>query len=138
MRFALKKTIVPLALVVFLAMAIFGFAIMPHGPDGQMPAGDCPFSVAGASICPQNTVAVAIHHISSYLSFISAPVGVNTLTLIVLLFVALALTTFSVSVGPPFQPPLARVFLYSPPPVALSDIKIKRWLSLFENSPSFS
>src|SRR3989344_2326016 len=88
------KIAVGFVLVSFLAITLFSFTFMMSSADGQM-SGDCPFSPMGVSLCPQNTVAVAIHHISSYQQFISVPLksGINTLifSLISVLMAALFL-----------------------------------------------
>ena len=83
----LKKIIALLVLVSFMVIIFFGFAIMLHGPDGQM-QGNCPFSAPGVSLCPQDTLAVALHHISSYHSFLNVPINFNIAAFIISLLFA--------------------------------------------------
>lgn len=129
------QIITALVLASFLSVAFFSFNMMMQGPDGRM-IGDCPFSALGASLCPQDTVAAAVHHISAYYAFLNVPVGSSFAALMItLLLVAATLLVISIRtllLGPPI---LATVLYDSPPPNAYSG-KITRWLSLFENSPS--
>lgn len=130
-----KKIITALVLTSFLTVAIFSFAVMMQGPDGRM-KGDCPFSVVGQSICPQDTVAVAIHHISAYQAFLNVPVSSGLTALIIsLLFVVCAI--FFIFIRSPLLEPPSFVYIPNDSPLtSLSGRKITRWLSLFENSPS--
>lgn len=130
-----NKIIATLILTSFLTIAVFGFTIMMHMPDGQA-SGDCPFSPMGQSLCPQDVIAVAVHHISSYLSFLSVTVGANSITLLLSLMLV-AFAAILILIRPPlFSPP---ILAYISPDYLRSDLgakKIARWLSLFENSPS--
>jgi hypothetical protein len=132
-----KKIIAALVLTSFLTVVIFSFAVMMQGPDGRM-EGDCPFSVVGLSICPQDTVAVAIHHISAYQAFLNVSVSSGLTALILSLLLAVCAIFFifirSLLLGSPS-------FVCVPndsPPTGSSGRKITRWLSLFENSPSLN
>ncbi|HEY9584196.1 MAG TPA: hypothetical protein VJI33_01250 [Candidatus Paceibacterota bacterium] len=132
-----KKISTALILVSFTAIALFSFAFMMSGADGEMP-GDCPFSPMGVSLCPQNTVAVAIHHISSYQQFISVLLksGIN-MFFFSLISVLMAVLFLAFYLSPPvFRPLLSRVRFRDNLPTNSRDKKITRWLSLFENSPS--
>lgn len=129
----LKKIAAPLLLASFLAVTLLSFASMTYGPDGGM-QGDCPFSVMGASLCPSSALPSAIHHLSAYQSFISVPVSADITTLIIslLLIVSIALAIL-------FHPPAYKTSIfvpYRPVPFTSYNRKIRRWLSLFENSPS--
>lgn len=130
-----NKIIAALTLTSFLMIAVFGFTIMMHMSDGQA-SGDCPFSPMGQSLCPQDVVAVAMHHISSYQSFLSVTVGANSITfllsLLLVAFAAILILIRPALLSPP-------IFAYVSPDYLRSDLgakKIARWLSLFENSPS--
>ena len=133
--FMLKKIATPLVLASFLSVAFFGFAAMSYGPDGRM-QGDCPFSVTGVSLCPQNALFGAIHHLSAYQSFISVPIGFNLTVLLIALFAfSIALILFW---DPPILTPIASAgFLYESPHPPSYNKKRAHWLSLLENSPSF-
>lgn len=133
MAFLLKKIAAPLILASFLMTAFFGFVAMSYGPDGRM-QGDCPFSAAGRAACPQDAVAVALHHLSSYQSFLSAPI-VPTITSLIIAWLVIVSGAFAFLFHPPFHRPLVPV-LYHSTPFTSHDRKIKRWLSLFEYSPS--
>ena len=114
-------------LVSFLALAIFGFSIITHGPNGNM-SGDCPFSIAtGFSLCFQNNVDVIIHHISTYQSFFQTSPNINLLIFAVfILFATIAFPNLL-----QFAVVTKRI-----PCVHPSVRKQTRWLSLLENSPS--
>src|SRR3989338_7447378 len=126
------KIAVSFVLVSFLAITLFSFTFMMSNADGEMP-GDCPFSPMGVSLCPQNTVAVAIHHISSYQQFISVLLksGINMFffSLISVLMAVLFLAFYLSS--PVFRPLLSRVRFRDNLPTNSRDKKITRWLSLF-------
>ncbi|MDZ4205951.1 MAG: hypothetical protein U1C12_01930 [Patescibacteria group bacterium] len=135
MSFLSKKIITLFLLVSFLAIALFSFALMVHGPDGRMP-GDCPFSIMGDSLCPQDTIAVAIHNISAYHTFLNVPVSAGLTALVIsLLFAIYAVLVISVRLLL-FRPPAFTPVLYDSQPVDSYSNKITRWLSLLENSPS--
>jgi len=127
MSFVSKKIITIFALLSFLATALFSFVGMTYGADGDMQGG-CPFSTMGASLCPQNALPSVVHHLSAYQSFMSAPLNLITVLLILtsLVFVFL------------LQPFLYRRLVpisYSSPPFTSHNRKMQRWLSLFEYSP---
>ena len=128
MAFTFKKVTTPLVLMSFLVMALFGFTGMTYGPDGSM-QGDCPFSSLGTSLCPPSALPGAVHHLSSYQSFIS--VTLNFITVLLILVSAIFVFLFHLLLYKPLVP-----VSYSSPPFTSQDRKIKRWLSLFENSPS--
>ncbi len=130
-----KKIIAALVLTSFLTVAIFSFAVMIQGPDGRM-EGDCPFSVVGQSICPQDTVAVAIHHISSYQSFLNVPVGAGLTALVISLLFVMFIALFIFIRSPLLEPPSFVCVQNDYSSTSSSGRKITRWLSLFENSPS--
>jgi len=119
----------PLLLIVF-----FSFAVALHESEGRMDG--CPFSALEASPCPQNAIAVALHHLSAYQSLLSIPADSGTGTLLAtLLFILGAALLFLVR--PPIPGPPSFVgYMYDPPSTVLRGGKILRWLSLFENSPS--
>ena len=128
-----KKIITSLVLASLMTIIFFSLTVMTHGSDGRM-SGDCPFS-AGVSFCPQDTLAVVIHHISAYQSFLNVTITSGIMTLLISLFL-LVLATFVLSIGPPLSGLLLPISIYDFPPASSHDRKIKRWLSLFENSPS--
>lgn len=133
MTVMLKRIIAPLLLVAFLLVAFFSFAAMSYAPDGSMQGG-CPFSTAGTPLCPQDALAVVMHHVSSYQSFFNVLVGSGFSALIIALcMAAIALALLATRTFIPTAP--VRVWYESPPAVSYNK-KLTRWLSLFEHSPS--
>ena len=133
MLLSFKQFVAVLILASFLALALFSFATISHGGDMQ---GNCPFSAPGGLICPQNMLATAIHHILAFHTFLNVPVSISTAVLIIfLLLTSYVLGVLSTSPPIPIFLTLVENF-YDSPPVTSHDRKIKRWLSLFENSPS--
>lgn len=135
MRTQIKQLIATLTLVSFLAVVIFSLVFMIPGQDGTM-SGDCPLSAIDTSTCPQNTLAMAIHHISVYTDFLNVPTrSPMVLAAVVLLLAIVGAIISSARLHPGSSPP-ARVLADR-----LSDHshrkKIIRWLSLLENSPSY-
>ena len=121
----------PLLLIVF-----FSFAVALHESEGRM--GGCPFSALETSPCPQNAIAVALHHLSAYQSLLSIPADSGTGTLLATLLSILS-AALLFSIRPPlFEPPAFAGYVHNPPSPALPGRKVLRWLSLFENSPSFA
>ncbi|MDP1690257.1 MAG: hypothetical protein Q8L52_03600 [bacterium] len=135
MLFLSKKIAASFLLASFLAVAFFGFVAMSYGPDGRM-QGDCPFSVTtGATLCPQNVLAVALHHIAAYQSFLNVPVDSAAMLLMGALLLAVCLL---VLVARPllFSPPIRINNFLLGPPLSARTRKITRWLALLELSPS--
>ena len=129
-----KQILAALMLAALLAVVLFGFATMSYGSDGKM-EGNCPFSVMGAPLCPQDLAAAALHHISSYQSLLNAPVSPSFTVLIVALLL-LVYGVFIFFIRPPaFQPQLIG-YLHGSPLSSARDRETTRWLSLFEHSPS--
>ena len=136
MSLLFKKIIPFLILASFLTTIFFGFVTMMHGQDGHM-SGDCLLSSTEVSFCPTDAVAMVAYHVSAYHSFLNVTTNLSFTALIaLLLLVVFAILTFYVN---SFSP---NIFLSvrsisGSPPIVARDRKITRWLSLFENSPSF-
>lgn len=129
-----KKTIVAIILMSFLTITIFSFPVM-IGADGQM-AGDCPFAMNGLSLCPQEALAVAAHHIAAYRSFFNISVN-SGITASILIYLFLLAAIFIISISPPlFSPSILARHLENFPFVVRRNKKITRWLARLENSPS--
>ena len=132
---ALHKITDALVLAVFLATVFFGFATMMYEHGGDMQS-DCLFSVMGASLCPQNIIAGAIHHISEYQSFLATLAGSGAMALL-LAFLIILYPALRFAEGLPlYRPPVSRTYSYRFSTRPSIDRKIVRWLSLFENSPA--
>ena len=135
MEFTFKKIVTPFVLVSFLIVVFFGFSAMSSGPDGRMQGG-CPFSATGVSLCPQDTMAVALHHLSSYQSFISVPLHSALLALMSALLLAILFLLIPPAHLLSLQPLVQSRYRNHSPPVSARIWNITRWLSLLENSPS--
>lgn len=133
-----KKIFSSLALVAFLTLAIFSLNVMMRGSDGRM-EGNCPFSTQGASLCSGDSLASVIHHISEYQASMNVPVGSSVTALVLMLLIALSIALlFSVRALLPRILAPVRYFYHRSTQVSFHPRKIARWLSLFENSPSFA
>ncbi|HEY4483300.1 MAG TPA: hypothetical protein VI953_03955 [Candidatus Paceibacterota bacterium] len=141
MQTLFKQIAVPLLLLAFLAITFFGFATMVHGidMDGSM-VGDCPFSVLGdASLCPQNTLAMVVHHISAYNSFLNFPIQISLGTLLATLLL-LAYFAFRYLLSPPGLASLLLKFKFRDAFTLafVPNSKEASWLTLLEHSPATS
>ncbi len=129
-----RKTTVSILLASFIALALFSFALMAnHGMNDGMGGieSNCPFSFPGSD-CPENSVAMAIHHSAAYQSFASVVLTASAAMFFALVLLALVLTQMFVGTLPAPQ-----TFAYiRPPPRVASGRKLIRWYSLLENSPS--
>jgi len=136
MHYPFKKSITALILVSFLMLVLFSFGVMLHESGNQM-TGNCPFSAMGVSVCPQDTLAVAIHHVSAYSSFFNVPTNFGPTIAIIFLLLAICVL-FILFIRPPLP---QRVTLargtYTLPSANSYNKKVTHWLSLFENSPSY-
>src|SRR3989344_4133171 len=88
----LTKTLTIHTAVPLLGLSFFSFCFMARGVDGQM-QGDCPFSVMGVPLWPQDAFAAAVHHISASQSFLNiiASSGVTARIVALVLAVCAAL-----------------------------------------------
>ena len=125
MSFVSKKIITMFALLSFVVVAFFSFAGMTYGADGSMQS-DCPFSM-GTSLCPPSALPGVIHHLSAYQSFMSAPLNLITVFLVLVSVVFIFL--FNSFLYRPLVP-----ISYSSPPLTSHNRKMRHWLSLFEYS----
>src|SRR3989344_1580663 len=135
MGHSISKVAVSLVLVSIVMVAFFSFATMAHSEEGNMQAG-CPFSVIGATLCPQNLEAAVIHHISAYQSFfaIFSTSGATALIIALLALVSAALLRSLWSLV--YKPPERIRYVFNTPTATPQDHAVIRWLSLLENSPS--
>jgi len=118
-----------------LVLGVFGFASMNHGANHIV---GCTASVVDNTPCPENIVAMSVHHIQTFVSFISVVPSIPFIFLIALLFsVFLGVGFLSVK----HQSLLLNNMVFwrvlrDPERRPSRPQKITRWLSLFENSPS--
>ena len=137
-----QKIIAGLILTSFATVIFFSIPFMMHGSDSQM-GGGCLFPSAGTALCPQTDFGSAIHHLTSFQSFLNVTTNQGMQGLIALMFflsfVALVLVTFRASSWA--SPPLLKVAGHShsrdlSPTIPFKE-KETAWLSLLENSPSY-
>ncbi len=133
----LQKTVTALMLVLFLATVFFSFASMMHEPEAGMQA-DCPFSVMGEPLCPQNLAAAIMHHISAYQSFLAVVAGSGTTAAVIAFLLALFAALSFLLTPLLYKPPEPLGPFFKVLTTVRRDTKAIRWLSLFENSPSFA
>lgn len=131
----MKKILSLLIITSFLVIGIFGFTSMNHGADHSV---GCIASVVSNTPCPENSEAMAVHHIQAFSSFFSVAPSIPYIFL---------LAPFSaLFVGTGFLNTRKRNLILTNlvfwldqhhPECQLScPRKITRWLSLLENSPS--
>ena len=133
MRFYLVLTL----LISFAAIAVFGFAMM--GPDNDH-MGCIAAMAQGATACPSAFDMVALH-LNAFNMFSSAVFGQNILSVILALNIFLLLFLFALFGSRFVSFPLGgdlRAKSYFEPPRPVFSIRLNRWLSLHENSPSFT
>jgi len=132
-----KQGVLLIVLAAFGTLALFSFAIMAgHSMDVGVQS-HCPLSAAGAPECPEDVVAMVAHHIDAFQSFLAALLQTDAALVVALLLMVCFLPVFSSRLFVPMAPVFAYA-RYRAPPLAFRAPKITRWLSLFENSPSFA
>ena len=131
----LQKIATAFILVLFLATVVFSFASMMHGEGAGMRA-DCPFSVMGEPLCPQDLAAAIMHHISAYQSFLAVFAGSGMASLVMIFLIAFAAALLFLATPLLYKPPEPLKSFFKVSTTVRSDTKAIRWLSLFENSPS--
>lgn len=138
LRGSSRTILAAIVVVAFLTITLFSFTFMMQGQDGRM-QGDCPFSTMGVSVCPQDALAGAAHHISAYQSFLNVPLGSSLMLLMLALLIAFG-TTLLFSIRMPFlRPALHRRHVHRRyAPITSYTRDIARWFSLLQNSPSVS
>ncbi len=120
------KYLTTILLIGFIIVGLFSFTTTMSGTNGH-PSDGCPFSAMSASLCPQNTVAMVLHHIATYQTFINIPIPVN--------FGVWTMLVATVSLSLLKLPDRVGIFYkFSPDPT--NKIKITRWLALHETSPT--
>ena len=117
-----------------LVIGVFGFTPMSHGTNHAV---GCIASAVDNTPCPENIVAMSIHHIQAFVSFFSVVPSVPfvlLLTLLLALFLGIGFI-FIKQPGSLMNRVLWRV-RHDPERQLSRPRKITAWLSLFENSPS--
>jgi len=89
-------------------------------------------------LCPQNIAAAIMHHISAYQSFLAVFAGSGMTATIVAFLLALAAAVSFLLALLLYKPPELLASFFKVSTTVRRDTKAIRWLSLFENSPSFA
>jgi len=131
----MKKYLSLLLLTSVLVIGVFGFTSMNHEAGH---ATGCIASAVNNAPCPENISAMAVHHIQAFISFFSVMPAVPFILLLVLLFaVFLSAEFLFIKLEGSILANLVFWRLRRDPERQLTrPIKITRWLSLLENSPS--
>ncbi|MEK7478101.1 MAG: hypothetical protein AAB645_01900 [Patescibacteria group bacterium] len=131
------KYLTAMVVIIFLTTALFGFFYMDH--MGQASNSNCPVAALLSFACTPDALSMAIQHLSAFQSFFSIPL-VSSLTLVLL---ALSIVGF-------FWIILESILLVRSDYLAnqrnffylitefLFKRKFSKWLSLLENSPTYS
>ncbi|KKT81742.1 MAG: hypothetical protein UW78_C0006G0107 [Candidatus Azambacteria bacterium GW2011_GWA1_44_9] len=135
----MKKFLVFIVLIGFIAGAILSFSSMEHHMDG-MTSDNCPTTPLHTSTCPTGTLSTATHVLFMYQTFTNVLVSS---------FVAQVLMTILLTIGvlyvlQKYFPSISHIRIslrylsrnYSTK--LFRPQAITRWLSLFINSPSFN
>ena len=125
-----------LIFVSFLTVVFLSFSVMTHGSNGSM-QNNCPFSAFGASLCVQDVFTTIFNHISAYKSFFNIPTY-SYITIFFFFFASYCKHNFYIFIDYFLYKPLIYIRrVINSPPFIIYNRKILRWLSLFENSPSY-
>ena len=131
----ITKFLALLLLTSILVIGVFGFATMNHSIGHSA---SCVASAVDSTHCPQNIVAMTVHHIQAYLTFFSAIPVSPILVLMLLLTLLLSARSLFVPIKYKFDDPDRKIIYKKSEAKPLALRKLIRWLSLFENSPSFA
>ena len=130
----MKKYLSLLLLISILVIGVFGFISMNHTAGHTT---GCIASAVDNTPCPENIMAMAVHHIQAFISFFNVVPPIPLVAILALLFAVF------LSIGSLFikrqESILALIFWRAkcnPERQLVRSRKITHWLSLFENSPS--
>lgn len=121
----------------FLLMALTGTFLVSHSGDHSL-KGNCTASLIDNIVCPQDLYSLVLHHFSIFQIFSQVLVSLSFKVILVLLSFLLLFLFFE----PPSFLPCFKNYLLARVSNKLSTLsscfKIRGWLSLLENSPTFS
>ena len=131
----MKKLLSLLIITSVLVIGVFGFTSMNHGASHVT---GCIASAVDNTPCPENIVAMSVHHIQAFISFFSVVPSIPFIFLLAfLLTVFLSIGFVYIKRQDSLLANLAFWRIQHDPERALTRPReITRWLSLFENSPS--
>jgi hypothetical protein len=113
---------------------VFGFTSMNHGPNQAV---GCVASAVDNTPCPENIVAMSVHHIQAFITFFGVIPSVPFIFLLALLFaVFLGIGFLYIKQSDSLLNRILWRIRHDPERQLVHPRKITRWLSLFENSPS--
>lgn len=134
----LMKVFGILVLIVLISIAVFGFVTMNHSADNMHDG--CIATANGSVDCPGVFAKIADFiaiHANAFKTFTSATFGNSILATLLLIATTLTFALFIFSKPDPNDSkkiaPLTPSLLFTPVILALT-----RWISLHENSPSYS
>ncbi|MFM2357517.1 MAG: hypothetical protein RJA61_254 [Candidatus Parcubacteria bacterium] len=129
----IKKLFTIFVLFSFLSIGIIGFSSMNHGIEHTS---GCMFSVADSTPCPENIIAMTVHHLQAYTSLLNILPPTQSLLVVLLLCSLLVGLVFCLYklVTHTSRSFRLRSHSFEYPPI--HSWKIIKWLALFENSPS--
>ena len=128
--------------ILFMVVSVFGFAGMTHANHDGSVSGGCITSILDSSVCVNDVLSMVIHHISAYQSFSQFLINYLGTTFFLLLLSALMAGMFllwrALNLWLKHFSPFA--FLRDKFKIVgrNANSQILNWLSLLENSPSFS
>jgi hypothetical protein len=139
------KWISTLVLIALMNIAIFGVAVFQHGSSHDMNAtkNDCVAATVTNTKCPdaKDSLGMVVHHISGLQTFSQGilSTGLTPLLAALILMLSAVLAFVFVKIADLLRNLLTRYQRYRFPRDYLppGQYKLIRWLSLFENSPSW-
>ncbi|MFZ3011422.1 MAG: hypothetical protein WA060_00250 [Minisyncoccia bacterium] len=135
----MKRLLTFILIVSFVGIAFFGFTVFAHGMNSS--DNNCVTSPIDGTVCPTSIVAMTLHHISSLQTLLTSVTPSMSSLLMLLAFILLvSVSIFQLYKNLLFPKlELLRKRLHDlETNLSYSKQKIISWLSLFENSPSFS
>ena len=146
-QLGLMKYFTAIFSLIFVFIALFGFAILCHDApvahaaismeNMETESGNC--LISNMADCATEGLPMAIQHISAYQSFSNVTVLSFMMAVAVLFFGFVLIYTFSKKIFETQVPAFAYIYRRwrETSQATFQTQKFTRWLSLFENSPSF-
>lgn len=124
--------------IAFMSMFVFGITSITNMNMDQNANNNCPIALGGDSTCPPGLLETTIHHLSIYQSFFNIFISENVFLLASLIIFLAFLYLFNKRLIFEFNILDFSRCLYPKKKFrSFKSRKIIKWLSLFENSPSF-
>jgi hypothetical protein len=129
----IKKLFTIFVLFSFLSIGIIGFSSIGHGIEHTS---GCIFSIADSTSCPENIIAMTIHHLQAYTSLLNVLPPTQSLLMALLLCSLLVGLVFCLYKLTTHTSRSFRLRSHDFEHPHIPSWKIMKWLALFENSPS--